>query len=85
MERVFRWRRRILFWMVATILVTAFVSDFTVDAAIAGQRMLDVKEEYTETVHSISKRSYDDKKYGDGSLKKFFIMLKIILTLFGKY
>lgn len=28
---------------------------------------------------------YDDKKYGDGSLKKFFFMLKIILKLFGKH
>lgn len=28
---------------------------------------------------------YDDKKYGDGSLKKFFFMLKVILKLFGKH
>lgn len=85
MERFCRWRRRILFWTVATVLITAFLSDCTVDAAVAEQRMQDIEEDYTETVHSISKRHYDDKKYGDGSLKKFFIMLKIILTIFGKH
>lgn len=28
---------------------------------------------------------HDDKKYGDGSLKKFFFMLKVILKIFGKH
>jgi len=37
------------------------------------------------TSHTIAKRSFRDKGYGDGSLKKFFFMLKIVLATFGKY
>lgn len=90
MQRFFRSRKRILV-LTMTILLIVFLSDCAVDAAVAGQRISDIKEDsvlLTSPAHSIVKRHfkfYDDKKYGDGSLKKFFIMLKIILTLFGKH
>ena len=38
--------------------------------------------------HYITKRTrnfYQDKGYGDGSMKHFFIMLKIVLKIFGKH
>jgi hypothetical protein len=91
MQRFFRSRKRILLLTMTTVLLIVFLSDCAVDAAVAGQRISDIKEDsvlLTSPAHSIVKRHfkfYDDKKYGDGSLKKFFIMLKIILTLFGKH
>ena len=85
MQRLFRQSRKIQLLMMTTVLLTVFLSDCAVDAAVAAQRISDVNE---VSAHNIVKRHfkfYDDKKYGDGSLKKFFIMLKIILTLFGKH
>lgn len=38
--------------------------------------------------HHVMKRTrnfYQDKGYGDGSMKHFFIMLKIVLKIFGKH
>lgn len=42
----------------------------------------------TPSRHYITKRTrnfYQDKGYGDGSMKHFFIMLKIVLKIFGKH
>ncbi len=90
MQSFFRSKKRILLLTMTTVLLIVFLSDCAVDAAVAGQRISDIKDDsvLTSPAHNIVKRHfkfYDDKKYGDGSLKKFFIMLKIILTLFGKH
>lgn len=67
----------------ATVLFITLLSGCA-DAAAVGQRKSEGRY-HTKTVHHVSnKYFYDDKKYGDGSLKKFFVMLKVILTVFGK-
>lgn len=41
----------------------------------------------SSTTHHVDKRGihfYQDKGYGDGSMKHFFIMLKVMLAIFGK-
>ena len=89
MQSYLRWKRRILFLTMTTVLLTVFLSECSVDAAVAGQRISDTDEYPVRSQsHNIVKRHfkfYNDKKYGDGSLKNFFIMLKIILTIFGKH
>ena len=91
MQRFFRWRSRILLLTMIFFLLTVFSSDSAVDAAVAAQRISTTNEDpdvIISPAHNIVKRHfkfYDDKKYGDGSLNKFFIMLKIILTIFGKH
>lgn len=68
-----------------SVLVAAILTDCSGAAVVASKGTSNDQEEYQETVHHVSRRHYSDKNYGDGSLKKFFIMLKIILAIFGKH
>lgn len=84
MSAFYRWRRQITIWIVTSVFIAVYLCDCS-DAAIANRRTSNNEEEYIEPDHHVVKRHYYDKKYGDGSLKKFFFMLKIILTIFGKH
>lgn len=96
MKRTFRWKMSVPFLIVSAFVLTLLLNGST-DAAAVGERIPDsIKESvyqqsivrYNGSVHHIVKRHfklYKDKQYGDGSLKNFFFMLKIILTLFGKH
>lgn len=85
MKGTFRWKISVL---LLTVIVFVFLNNCA-DAAVVGERIPDsTKDPSLHSIHNIVKRHWklhNDKQYGDGSLKKFFFMLKIILTLFGKH
>lgn len=83
MPKFCKWRGNVLVLIAVSALIAIFLID-SADAGVARQRLPDSEPEYKEAEHNIYKRHHEIQ-YGDGSLKKFFFMLKVILTIFGKH
>lgn len=82
-------RNKCFVYLAATALIIAFLwvgaDAAAIDPSLNVPKGNENSARGDETTHTIVKRSYRDKGYGDGSLKKFFFMLKIVLATFGKY